>query len=42
MIRDREKAAKYAELLYFQALLLADQPIDDPLRYTEIVSELMI
>ncbi len=39
---DRGKAAKYAELLYFQALLLADQPLDDPLRYTELISELMI
>jgi len=39
---DREKAAKYAELLYFEALLLADQPLDDPLKYTEIISELMV
>ena len=30
---DRERAAKYADLLYFQALMLADQPIDDPLKY---------
>ncbi len=39
---DREKAAKYAELLYFQALLLADQPLDEPLKYTKLISELMI
>jgi len=39
---DRERAAKYAEILYFQALLLADQPVDDPLRYTQIISELMV
>jgi len=39
---DREKAAKYVELLYFQALLLADQPIEDPGRYTQLISELMV
>ena len=39
---DREKAAKYAQLLYFQALLLADQPVDDPARYTQLISELMV
>jgi len=39
---DREKAAKYAQLLYFQALLLADQPIDEPAKYTQIISELMV
>ena len=41
-VSNRDKAAKYAELLYFQALLLADQPLDDPSKYTEIISELMI
>lgn len=39
---DRERAAKYADLLYFQALMLADQPIDDPLKYAQIISELMV
>ncbi len=39
---DREKAAKYSELLYFQALLLADQPLDEPLRFTQLISELMV
>jgi len=39
---DRERAAKYADLLYFQALMLADQPIDDPLKYSQIISELMV
>ena len=39
---DRERAGKYAELLYFEALLLADQPLDEPLRYTELISELMV
>lgn len=39
---NREKAAKYSELLYFQALLLADQPLDEPLKYTKLISELMV
>lgn len=39
---DHERAAKYADLLYFQALMLADQPVDDPLKYTQIISELMV
>ena len=38
---DREKAAKYAELLYCQALLIADLPLEDPTRYTELVCSLM-
>ncbi len=38
---DREKAARYAELLYDQALLLANLPIEDPARYTELVCSLM-
>ena len=39
---DREKAAKYAELLYDQALLIADLPLEDPARYTELVCSLMV
>ena len=39
---DREKAAKYAELLYAQALLIADIPLEDPAKYTELVCSLMI
>ncbi|MTS91131.1 molecular chaperone HtpG [Pseudoflavonifractor sp. BIOML-A4] len=38
---DREKAAKYAELLYEQALLIAGLPIEDTARYTELVCSLM-
>lgn len=38
---DREKAAKYAELLYDQALLIAGLPIEDTARYTELVCSLM-
>ena len=39
---DKEKAAKYAELLYAQALLIADIPLEDPAAYTELVCSLMI
>jgi len=38
---DKEKAAKYAELLYCQALLIAGLPLEDPTRYTELVCSLM-
>ena len=36
-----EKAEKYAKLLYSQACLMADLPIDDPVEYTKLVCELM-
>ena len=39
---DKEKAAKYAELLYDQALLIAELPLEDPARYTELVCSLMV
>ena len=38
---DPEKAKKYAELLYGQALLIAGLPLDDPSAYTDLVCELM-
>ena len=38
---DQEKAKKYAEILYYQALLIADISLEDPARYTELVCELM-
>ena len=38
---NREKAEKYARLLYAQALLIAGLPIDDPSAYTDLVCELM-
>ena len=38
---DREKAGKYAKLLYAQALLIADLPIEDPSAYTDLVCSLM-
>ena len=39
--QDPEKAKKYAQLLYAQALLIAGLPIDDPSGYTDLVCELM-
>jgi molecular chaperone HtpG len=38
---DKDKAAKYAQLLYAQALLIADLPIEDPSAYTDLVCSLM-
>jgi len=38
---DTERAAKYADILYHQALLIAGLPIDDPAKYTELVCSLM-
>lgn len=38
---DKEKAAKYAQLLYAQALLIAGLPIQDPAKYTDLVCSLM-
>ena len=38
---DPDKAKKYAELLYCQALLIADLPLEDPTGYTDLVCELM-
>ena len=38
---DKEKAATYVEVLYNQALLIADLPLPDPVRYAELVCSLM-
>ncbi len=40
MTTDPDKAAKYAEVLYNQALLIAGMPIDDPSGYTDLVCSL--
>ena len=42
MESDPEKARKYAELLYCQALLIADLPLEDPSAYTDLVCSLMV
>jgi len=39
---DREKAGKYVELLYGQAQLIAGDSLDDPARFAELVSSLMV
>ena len=41
MTEDPLKARDYALLLMYQAQLLADLPIDDPVAYTELVCKLM-
>ena len=41
MTEDTLKAKDYAQLLYCQALLMADLPLDDPMAYTELVCKLM-
>ena len=42
MTADKEKAEKYANLLYNQALIIAGLPIDDPSEYADMVCSLMI
>ena len=39
---DKGTVEKYAKVLYAQALLLADLPLEDPAEYTELVCSLMI
>lgn len=34
---DKERAADLGEILYDQALLIADMPIEDPARYTDLI-----
>jgi len=41
-VSDKEKAKKYAELLYAQAQLIAGVSLDDPARFAALVSELMV
>ena len=38
---DIDKAKKYAEVLYCQALLIAGLPIENPSEYTDLVCSLM-
>lgn len=38
---DRELAGKYAQLLYCQALLIAELPLEDPAAYSDLVCSLM-
>ena len=41
MTADTLKAKDYAQLLYSQALLMAELPLEDPMAYTELVCKLM-
>ena len=41
MTEDVLKAKDYAQLLYCQALLMAELPLEDPMAYTELVCKLM-
>ena len=41
MSTDKELAAKYAKILYDQALLIADLPLEDPSEYSDLVCSLM-
>ena len=38
---DKDKAARYAEVLYCQSLLIAGLPLEDPAAYAELVCSLM-
>ena len=38
---DKDRCAKLGELLYNQALLIADMPIEDPAKYTDLFWELI-
>ena len=39
---DKDTVAKYSKVLYAQALLLADLPLEDPAEYTELVCSLLV
>ena len=41
MTEDPVKARDYAQLLYYQAVLMAQLPLEDPAAYTELVCKLM-
>ncbi len=38
---DKDRCAKIGELLYNQALLIADMPIDDPAKYTDLFWDIL-
>ena len=41
MVQDPDKGRDYAKLLYSQALLMADLPLENPMEYTALVCKLM-
>ena len=42
MTEDTLKAKDYASLLMYQAMLMAELPLEDPYAYTELVCRLMV
>ena len=42
MTADKEKAEKYAKVLYTQAVIIAGLPVDDPSEYADMVCSLMV
>ncbi|MBR2418265.1 MAG: molecular chaperone HtpG, partial [Clostridia bacterium] len=38
---DKEKAAKYAKILYCEGCLIAGKSIDNPTEFTQLITELM-
>ena len=42
MTQDPLKAKDYAQLLYSQAVLMAQLPLEDPADYTALVCKLMV
>lgn len=38
---DKDKASRYAQVLYCQSLLIAGLPLEDPAAYAELVCSLM-
>ena len=41
MAQDPEKAKKYVKILYAQACLMADLPIENPTEYTDLICSMM-
>ena len=39
--QDKDKAARYAQVLYYQSLLIAGLTLEDPAAYAELVCSLM-
>lgn len=40
--QDQEKAKKYCKILYDQALLMADLPLDNPTEYTDLICSMLV
>ena len=40
--QDQERAKKYCKILYDQALLMADLPLDNPTEYTDLICSMLV